>query len=445
MKDAMTHADRYFSGEQWVLGDLAAANIDRAKLEQDLKTRYYGDFVKEWRIYVKSASVVRYASLKDAAEKLMQLSGNQSPLLEMFALASQHTAVDNPTVATVFQPVQTVVPPGSTDRFIAPPNQNYINALVTLQTSIEAIADQPPSEAAASQTLNNATQAKVNTRQMAQAFRIDSEGHIEGNVQKLLEDPIVYAEALLRNQGPAELNGKGKGLCSQFHTVMAKYPFNANATAEATVADVNGLFQKPSGALWTFYDQNLQKLLPRQGGTYVPTTAGGVTLSPSFVSFFNAAAAFSDAAYAGTAPVDPHFSYTLKPEASEGIQTVSLRIDGQTLAYSAGGPATPKQFTWTGTGTHEAKATVKFGATDLTWSSNEGLWAVFQFFAKADRWQPAGSGQILEWVIRAGKDPMMLPTGKPLTVRFELDMAGAPPLFQRGYWSRMACVAELAH
>ena len=59
--------------------------------------------------------------------------------------------------------------------------------------------------------------------------------------------------------------------------------------------------------------------------------------------------------------------------------------------------------------------------------------------------QPAGSGQSLEWVIRAGKDPMMLPNGKPLTVRFELDMAGAPPVFQRGYWSRMACVAELAH
>src|SRR6185436_7416172 len=37
MKDAIAHADRYFNGEQWVLGDSGTGNIDRAKLEQELK------------------------------------------------------------------------------------------------------------------------------------------------------------------------------------------------------------------------------------------------------------------------------------------------------------------------------------------------------------------------------------------------------------------------
>jgi type VI secretion system protein ImpL len=445
MKDAIAHADRYFSGEQWVLGDQAAATIDRAKLEQDVRARYYGDFLKEWRAYVKSAAVLRYAGLKDASQKLGQLSGNQSPLLELFSLASQNTAVDDPAVAAVFQPVQTVVPPGSTDRFIAPPNQNYMNALVTLQTSIESIAGQPQqNDAAAAQTLSNATQAKVTTRQMAQAFRIDADGHIEGSVQKLLEDPIVYAEGLLRTLGPAELNGKGKALCGQFRAVMAKYPFNPASTAEATLTEVNGLFRKPDGALWIFYDQNLQKLLPKQGSTYVPVPAAGVTLNPAFTGFFTAAAAFSDAAYAGGAQ-DPHLTYNLKPEPADGIQTVSVNIDGQTLSYS-GGAATAKQFTWQGSGSHDAKATVKFGnGPDLAWSNNEGLWSAFQFFAKAERWQPAGAGYMLEWVIRIGKDPVTLPGGKPLTVRFDLDMAGAPPVFQKGYFSRMACVADVAH
>src|ERR1039458_6540662 len=125
MKDAIAHADRYFNGEQWVLGDQGAANFDRAALTQSLRNRYNADFVKEWRTYIKSASVVRYAGLKDATTKLSQLAGNQSPLLELFALASTNTAVDDAGVAAVFQPVQSVVPPGSTDRFIAPPNQNY--------------------------------------------------------------------------------------------------------------------------------------------------------------------------------------------------------------------------------------------------------------------------------------------------------------------------------
>ena len=53
----------------------------------------------------------------------------------------------------------------------------------------------------------------------------DPEGKIDSTSQKLLEDPITYVEALLRTLGPAELNGKGKGLCTQMRTVFAKYPF----------------------------------------------------------------------------------------------------------------------------------------------------------------------------------------------------------------------------
>ncbi|MFZ0933830.1 MAG: ImcF-related family protein, partial [Bryobacteraceae bacterium] len=441
MKDAIQHADRYFSGEQWVLGDQASANIDRAKLEQDLRARYNADFIQHWRTYIKSASVVRYASLADASQKLTQISGNQSPLLELFALASNNTAVDDPDVASAFQPVQTVVPPGSTDKFILPPNQNYVNALVTLQASLESIATQggTPNDTAAAPTLQNATQAKVTTRQMAQAFRIDSDAHIEATVQKLLEDPIVYVEGMLRALGPAELNAKGKSLCGQFRAVLSKYPFNPNATVEATVTDVNGLLRKPDGALWSFYDQNLQKLLVKQGSQFAIGPSGGV--NPAFLNFFNAAAAFSDAIYVGGAQ-DPHFTYMLKPEPSENIQTVNLQIDGQGLSYS-GGTATAKQFTWQGGGSHGVKASVKLGGPDISFSDSEGTWAVFHFFHRADRWTPAGAGYSLEWIIRAGKDPMKV-NGKPLIVHFELDMSGSPAVFQIGFFSRLACVSDVA-
>ncbi|HUI53507.1 MAG TPA: ImcF-related family protein [Bryobacteraceae bacterium] len=444
MKDAIQHSDRYFNGEEWVLGPQSAATIDRAKLEQDLRARYNSDFIKEWRLYVKGASVVRYAGLADASQKLLQLSGNQSALLELFALGSTNTAVDDPAAANIFQPVQTVVTPGATDRFILPPNQNYINALVTLQSSLQSIADQGgmPSDAAAAPTLANASQARVTTRQMAQAFRIDSEDHIETQVQKLLEDPIINVEGMLRALGPQELNAKGKALCSQFNAVMAKYPFKPTATVEATLQDVNGLFAKPSGALWAFYDQNLQKLLVKQGSQFAIGPSGGV--NPAFVSFFNAATAFSDAIYAGSQ--DPHFTYTLKPEPSEGIQTVSARLDGQILTSTAGAGA-PKPFTWQGGGTHEARGSANFGGgPDITWADFSGMWAVFHFFGDAERWNPVGNAQSLEWMIRVGKDqkPATLPNGKPVTVHFTLDMNGAPPVFQRGYFSRFACVSDVA-
>ena len=441
MKDAIQHADRYFSGEQWVLGEQASANIDRAKLEQDLRARYNADFILKWRTYIKSASVVRYASLADASQKLTQLSGNQSPLLELFWLASLNTDVDDPDVKAAFQPVQTVVPPGSTDRYILPPNQNYVAALAALQISLDAIASQggTPSDAAAAPTLVKAGEAKGTTRTMAQAFRVDSDGHLDTAAQKLLEDPIVYVEGMLRLLGPAELNGKGKSLCGQFRAVLSKYPFNPNSTVEATVADVNGLLRKPDGALWSFYDQNLQKLLVKQGSQFAIGPSGGV--NPAFLNFFNAATAFSDAIYAGGAQ-DPHFTYMLKPEPSENIQTVNLLIDGQSLSYS-GGTATPKQFTWQAGGSHGVQASVKLGGPDIAFSDAEGIWAVFRFFNRADRWTPAGAGYSLEWIIRAGKDPMKV-NGKPLIVHFELDMAGAPAVFQAGYFSRLACVSDVA-
>jgi type VI secretion system protein ImpL len=439
MKDAIAHADRYFSGEQWVLGDQAGANIDRAKLEQDLKSRYYGDFVKEWRAYIKSASVVRYAGLKDASQKLTQLSGNQSPLLELMALASQNTAVDDPNVAAIFQPVQAVVPPTSTDRFIAPPNQNYMNALVTLQTSIDQIANQPgtPSDAAAAQTLSNAQQATVNTRQMAQTFRIDQEGHIEGNVQKLLEDPITYAQGLLRTLGPAELNGKGRDLCGQMRPVLAKYPFSANATAQATASDVTTVFQPKTGLLWQFVDANLQKALTRQGSQFVPNTSAGINVNPAFLGFLNRAAAFSDAAFQGGSP-DPHFNYSVKPVVSPDTDNIKLTIDGQSADFKGNSGA--KTFVWPGAA-HEAKLSVKFkGGTEFPFPSYDGLWAIFQMVGDADK----HTGALVEMTLRSGRQgrPILNPSGQPVTVRFEI--AATPPIFDRGYFSGLSCVAEVA-
>src|SRR5205823_286369 len=105
---------------------------------------------------IKAASVVRYASIPDAAKKLNLLAGNQSPLLALFWLASQNTAVDEPKIAAAFQPLQMVVPPANVDRYIAPPNQSYMSGLGSLQSSLEQIAAQPQvADTAAAQVLGN--------------------------------------------------------------------------------------------------------------------------------------------------------------------------------------------------------------------------------------------------------------------------------------------------
>jgi type VI secretion system protein ImpL len=441
MKDAIGHADRYFNGERWVLGDYASANIDRVKLEQDLKSRYYADFLKEWRTYMKSATVVRYAGLKDASAKLTTLSGNQSPLLELFALASTNTAVDEPSMADVFQPVQAVVPPGSTDRFIAPPNKDYMTALINLQTAIDSVANLPgpPSDAAAAPALTAAQQATTATRQMAQVFRIDKDGHVEAVSQNLLEEPIIYVTGMLRALGPAELNAKGKDLCGQLRPLTAKYPFSPNSKTEATLQDINTIFKPKEGAIWAFYDANLQKVLQRQGSQFVPASGTGMTINPAFLAMMNRAGAFTEAAYANGA-TDPHIAYNVKPDMGNDEDSIKMTIDGQTVEFTAANQA-PKQFVWPGAA-KGVQTAVKFkGTTPYAYPTYDGLWAIFQFVQDADK----HAGSLVEMVLKAGKQGKTVnleSTGQPVTLRFEI--SANPPVFDKNYFAGMGCVADVA-
>jgi type VI secretion system protein ImpL len=444
MSDAIKNASRYLHGELWVLGEEGAINADPRELIKPLQARYQADYIKEWRNYLKNASVVKYKDLKDASEKLTMLSGNQSPLLALLALASNNIPWDNPDIAKALQAVGYVEPAG-VERYSGPQNKDYIGALIKLQSSVDAVANSPAGtdSAAANQALSDARDARNVTNQLAaQNFNPDP----EMLVQNLLLEPITNAEAKLRGLGPDQLNAAGQGLCGQFHAALSKYPFNLASKQDATVADMNGIFHNPDGALWQFCDANLKKFLTKQGSQYVPVAGGPVTLTPEFVAFFNQAAAFSDALYAGNTP-DPHFTYKLTWLPSDGVQGVGLQIDGQSMDFSVSAAA--KQFTWQGAGAHSQKATVRLGpGAGLGFSEHDGLWAMFRFFGEADtRHATTSGGESLEWVIRsgAGNKPITDPaSGKPLVVRLELDMAGSPAIFQKNFFSRLACVAAVA-
>src|SRR5260370_16927992 len=111
----------------------------------------------------------------------------------------------------------------------------------------------------------------------------------------------------------------------------------------------------------------------RQGTQYVANPSSKVTVNPAFLSFFNSAAGFAETIYPEGGQ-DPHFSYSLKPEPSEGVQMLTLRVDGQTLAYTMGGPAAFKKFTWQGSPTHEPMFTFPFRNTDLRFPPLDALW-----------------------------------------------------------------------
>jgi type VI secretion system protein ImpL len=438
MQDALKNIALYFKGDQWVLGDQGSASIDPAALEGQLRVMYQQDYINQWRTFLKNTRILPYraSDLADTSMKLAKLSDNQSPLLALFCVVSQNSSTDEGEIRKAFQPVMSVVPPPCKDKYISPSNKPYIDALVALQVCVDQAAKTTPGpqqESVKSQCVQNETTARLATKQIAQNFELDKEGHVESMVQKLMEDPIANLDAALRPGPPS-----GKALCAQFQGFASKYPFNSAATTQATIQEVNGFFQPGTGALWSFYDSSLKNLLIRQGTQFAALPGAPLTVNPAFLRFFNQAAGFSDALYPGGSQ-QPHLAYTLKAYPTEGLQAVSLTIDGQTVVSP-----NSKQMIWPGPGPQGVVLSGRLGGQELTLLTFDGLWAVFQFFESAERWQKSGSVYTFEWIPKTAGRPMTLAGGRPVIVRLDLDTGGAPIYFQKGYFSGMNCVSNVA-
>ena len=76
--------------------------------------------------------------------------------------------------------------------------------------------------------------------------------------------------------------------------------------------------------------------------------------------------------------------------------------------------------------------------------SYTGLWATFRLMGDAERWDPAGSGYNLEWVVSIGGKPATLGERSSRRSPVMLDMGGAPPFFRKGSLAGLRCVSQVA-
>jgi type VI secretion system protein ImpL len=446
MQDNIRKADKFFGGERWVLGDYASAKPDPVKLGDDLRARYTADYIERWRAFLRNTTVVRYGGLKDAAKKLNTLSGSQTPLLALFWLATQNTAVDSPKVAEAFDAVQKVVPPPATVvQYVWPQNNEYMGSLASLQTAINQIADLtgPPDPNRAMPVRSSADAAHNVVKKMGYTFRIDPEAHVDTLTLKLLEAPIESVDALTKGMGAGEINAKAKQFCAAYGDLGNKFPFNPSATAEATLAGMNAIFKPREGKLWMFYEEALRPFLQKQGADYVANPSSGLALNPAFVNFFNQAARFSDAVYPGGS-AEPSLRYSLQPQRSDQIKEMTLTIDGQSARFT--GQEGAGQHVWPAAGSANVRLSAKLaGGSDLEVQNRDGLWSVFHFFADADRWSGSGGNYNLEWVVRQGREARPVNVGgKELTYRFALSTGGLAPVFQKEFLNSLHCVATAA-
>lgn len=457
MSGYIKNPDPFFGGEKWVLCgessntkdtartscDTGASTVDRSTLAKSLNDRYAADYIRAWRGYFLNSTFVKYENLEDATKKLDQIISNDTPLLALFWLATRNVAVDNDKIRNAFQPIMEVVPPpASVQKYIyAEKNGTYVESLARLQKALaDAVPNLKTDPNAANKPLDAASDSHMQVKTVARGFNPDPEGRVDQMAIKILEDPIIQVDRFLKGMGKDELNAKGAGFCNQrFAGLRMKFPFNPASKNDATLDDVVKVFRPADGAMWAFLDADLKKYMKNDGGRWVGVNEGNIQINPAFVAFVNQAQRFTDMVFPGGAQ-QPKMTYMLTPVKSDVVLGSNLTIDGQTQSFGASGGG--KQFTWPGTSQQGVRGRVKVtGGTELEVEPQSGLWGIYRFIHSSDRVTSTGSGQLIEWVNRQGREnrPVMI-GDKELRYKFEVNV----PVFTKEFYQSLQCVPLVA-
>lgn len=430
MLNAFRSANRFSGGETWVMGT-DEVNVDAARLLAELTSRYTNDYIDHWRRYLAAASAVRFTGIQDATWKLGVLSGSASPLLQLFALASQNMGVGLPEIDRVFQPLQLIATTSTSDRLINDRAAPYINALTALQQSVERVlqAQIGDNNALRNAALADAATARAVVRSIASSFAADNPYQIGRLVQNLMEAPIDNVESVLKSFGAVDINGKARAFCAQARVTLGKFPFSSSATEQATIAEVNTLLRPVTGSLWRFHEDALAGIVERRANVFSPTQNGSMRIDPDFVMLLNRAAAWTAVLYSDNA-VDPHLSFTIAPRVG-AASDVRIALDGESARARAGGNSETVRIVWPGR-EHSASLTANVGNQVITVGPYAGPWAVFQLFNASDTWdtsfgppltlQIMNRGYVVGWDLQK-RSATSLP-GSPADTRALVEIGG---------------------
>jgi type VI secretion system protein ImpL len=438
MRGALANPDQFFAHEDWVLGAQARVSLDRATLPARLRVMYDSDYVRRWANYLASARLVPFGSASDAARKLAQLSGNESPLLQLFRLAALNTNVDSQAIVAYLQPVHVVTPANITDKFVSDPNKPYIDALIGLQTVVAQAAGGPPgtAEALAAQTLDRAAAARTAVAQLTQKFQVVGPAvEVGATVRRLMEEPVTRVEQILGSLPAQAANQRAFAFCTMLQGLGNKYPVNPNGASEATLADVAAVFDPQTGAIAGLKNA-LGSVLVRQGTRYLPVPGGAIRPLPGFVDFFNRAAGVSDALWPPGA-TEPRFTFSLRPTLSDAVPVVTVSVDGQVRQFTRT-QLSMYPFEWVGSRAREVRITAQIRGREEVLYFFGGTWAVFKLMSEAS-WrstsvsQLAGVPYVLTWQVPQ----------KGITLEMELNLGQAPPFLRKDFFPRMGCVSRV--
>ena len=447
--DRLDKGDFGSGGEKCVMGDTAASvrQIADVQVKDRLKSLYFRQYADEWRQFLGSFNVIRFAGTDDAARRLNILDGPRSPLLGIIKMAAVNTnftpakpgepswwekgadkvglgnlvqAKKNGTdvaarikqyvaddsllmtsadVARLFQPVAFTTPP-ELDRLVNDNDGAYVQGMRGLQQSLEALARASTQErlAAIPQARTALQQATAAHLGLSDKFTdVGNEG-LSRQVSLLLEQPIRFAASVIPSNNVTDTvsgkNGALKQFCSEMSPILGKYPFASQSQNDAALVDIAKGFAPSEGLVWKYVQKSASDVVVRNGQEWQPNPAAqGLKVTPELVAFLNRAQSLTSVMFSENGMMQPRLRYVLRPSPGQSV-TIRVLLDGE--EFTSANPL-QKTFFWPAPAGARAGAegTIEAGAFSSGFGRFDGIWGVFRLFQNADE-RPYGM-RFVQW------------------------------------------------
>jgi type VI protein secretion system component VasK len=395
----------YADAAQWVTGDKGMSKADQDSLKTRVKLLYTRDYVRHWKTFLASARVGVGGTISEAGPRIQTLAGANSPLLRLMAVASQNTNVDTANIGVLFRAAQTVVPPNAPGGgLLQPSNQQYVNALVALGSSLTTGTD-----------VKAASDAATNVTVAARQLALTGDPSVADAVRRALEAPAAAIASI--QKGSQQVAGDAANFCDNYKALANRFPIG-NDTPDVSIKEFNDVFA-PGGSAARLQER-LAASVTRQGRQFVRRTDAPLPVSSRFLSFLGGLARVREALYAAGRS-DPTVTFTVRAEAPKTVTQMQMQMDGQSPGVWSGASTPTQTFVWHGNDARRATLLLVYESRfDESYPPGGRLggspWAILHLFKEGEHTRDANS-DTFGWQVRAGMAQFHVETGREFISR----------------------------
>lgn len=427
---------------------------DNGDLSNSIETQYQLDYVRFWKLYVKSLALRSFNSLQDANEKLNEFSDPvDSPLLLALSNIYDNTQLNKSSL------LDTAVNSTREGRklylkkALQHPIEKYfveVNSYLESEEQREApFTAILASLRAAHQFINDiisapdprlAAHESAKSRFLTPSRDVISDLYVQSSqapepIQGWLKTIADEIWGLLLKESYAHLNDvwAERVLIQCEATIQSRYPFKANTDLDVALFDFNDYF-KPDGIHDTFIKEQLGPFINIKGN-WMPKVSHNLSLpiSKSSIAGLKKGVRITKAFY-GKGGVSPNIKFSLKPlKLDSSVRKFEMSYGDNVIGYSHG-PKIDRSLSWPVSNNDYLHLIFEDINESKHYKKYSGEWALFRMLAQ---FPPKRTRQ-------RNKLKVSININKR-KAEYQLTTKNSRNPFEPGLLSRYRCLTELSY